>query len=166
MVQEQQLQGKRTYHDGPLSPSPVPVTTDITDPVSLSPDPGANADLRIQLHAHLKVPLKRRFWNLQRAADTRVALESAGDHGIVVSLLMGLVAATGGGVERSWGGTVDGFMQDGVLGIVFFHSREVVGAFEEVSPLAGGILCTDRLAINTLRGETLCDCWVSTLIQH
>ena len=46
-------------------------------------------------------------------------------------------------------------MQDGVVRVVFLHGIEVVGAFEQVLPLAGGILCADGLAVDALRREAL-----------
>lgn len=129
--------------------------TNITHPIPLTPDPRPHADLRIQLHTHLKVSLKRRFGDLQCPADTRIPLEPARDHGIVVSLLVGLVAAAGGSIKGSRGGTVNRFMEDRVLGIMFLHRGEVVGAFKKVLPLARGVFRTDGLAVDALRRQTL-----------
>ena len=124
--------------------------THITDPISLPPNPRPNTDLRIQLHAHLKIPLKRGLWNLQRPAYARIPLEPARDHGIVVTLLVGFVAAAGSSIERSGGRAIDGFVQDWVLRVVLFHGGEVVRAFKEVLPLAGGVFGADGLAIDAL----------------
>ena len=70
------------------------------------------------------------------------------DHGIVITLL-------GFGRGRNGGSAVDGFVEDGVVRVVLFHGTKVIGAFEQVLTLAGGVLCTNGLAVDALRGETL-----------
>lgn len=95
--------------------------TDIAHPIPLAPDPRPNADLRVQLHAHLKVPLKRRFRDLQRSTDTRIPLEPARRHAIVVSFLAGFLGTAGRGIEGRRGGTIDGLVEDWVFGVVLFH---------------------------------------------
>lgn len=64
------------------------------------------------------------------------------DHGIQVSLLRGF--------HGRCGRTVGGEFKDGVLRVVFFHSVEVVWAFEEVGALAGGVFGADGLAVDAL----------------
>ena len=48
----------------------------------------------------------------------------ATDHRVVIALLWWF----GWGYGR--GGAVDGFMEDGVVGIVLFHSTEIIGTFQ------------------------------------
>lgn len=50
---------------------------------------------------------------------------------------------------------VDGFMEDRVVGIMFFHGGEVVWAFKEMLALARGIFRTHGLTVDALSGETL-----------
>ncbi len=123
---------------------------DIRHPIPLSPDRRPNTNLLIQLHAHLKVPLK--FWlgNLQLSAHGRVTLESAGvQHGVKVAFLVRLVAARRG-VDGRWRRAVDGLSQDRILRVVLLHGGEVVRAFEEVLALAGGIFRAHGLAVDAL----------------
>ena len=73
----------------------------------------------------------------------------ATDHRFVVALELGLLG---------WGDircAVDGFMEDGIVGVVLFHRTEVVGTFEKVLALSGCIFRAHRLTVNTLRRKTL-----------
>ena len=131
------------------------MTGDIRHPVPLAPDRRPNADLLVQLHAHLEVSLQRGLGDLQRSAHGRVALEAAGvQHGIVVAFLVRLVAA-GRSVDRSWWRPVDRLSQDWVLGVVLLHGGEVVWAFQQVLALTRGVLRSYGLAIYALCGEAL-----------
>ena len=65
------------------------------------------------------------------------------DHGVMITLL-----GFGGGSDCR--GAVDGFMEDGVVGIVFFHGTEVVGTLEQVLTLTRGVFCADRLTVDAL----------------
>ena len=65
------------------------------------------------------------------------------DHGVVIALL-----GFGGGSDCR--GAVDGFMEDGVVGIVFLHGTEVVGTLEQMLTLTRSVFCADGLAVNTL----------------
>lgn len=140
---------KETYDDGPLAPAPIPMSTNKAHPIPLPPDPLPYRDLRIQLDAHLKIALKLRHWNRVRVTHLSATLEAAIDHGVEVSFL-GRLGRCG-----LYGGAVDSFMEDGVVGVVLFHGAEVIGALEEMLALAGGVLRAHRLAIDALRGETL-----------
>ena len=71
------------------------------------------------------------------------------DHGVVIALL-------GFGRGSDGRSAVDGFMKDGVVRVGVFHGTEVVGTLEQVLTLTGGIFCTDGLAVDALRRETLC----------
>ena len=138
----------QTHHNRSLPPAPIPMPTDITNPVSLPPNTGTNANPRIQLHAHLEIPLQNRLWNGKAPRSTRLPLEA--HHGVMVAFLALLWLR-----RRVHGRTVDGFVQDGILGVVLFHGGEVIGAFKEVLALARGIFCADGLAVNALGGEAL-----------
>lgn len=70
------------------------------------------------------------------------------DHRVKVSLLRWLVR---GG---HWG-TVDSFVEDWIVGVVFLHGTEVIRTLEEMGALTTGVLRTDRLAVDALRRETL-----------
>lgn len=50
---------------------------------------------------------------------------------------------------------VDGFVKDWVVRVVLFHGTQVIWALEQVLTLTRGVLCTNRLAVDALRGETL-----------
>ena len=50
---------------------------------------------------------------------------------------------------------IDGFVQDCVVRVVFFHGAEVGRAFKEVDALAGGVFGADGLAVDALGGEAL-----------
>lgn len=139
-----------TYHHSSLSPPPIPMPRDIRHPIPLPPNRRPNTNLLIQLHTHLEIPLERRLRDLQRAAHGRVALEPARvQHCVVVAFLVRLVAARRR-VDGRWRGAVDRFSQDRVLRVVLLHGGEVVGAFEEVLALAGGVFCADGLAVDAL----------------
>lgn len=123
-------------------------------PVPLPPDAGADANLRLQLDAHLEVALELRHRDGIAMAHGAGALEARGtsnDHGVEVTLLGGLER----GVLGRWGWAVDGFVEDRVVWVVLFHGREVVGAFDEVLALAGGVFGADGLAVDALCGEAL-----------
>lgn len=145
--------GWTAYHDRAFSPPAIPVPADETDPFPLAPNAGPDANLGIQLHAHLKVALERRLWNRKAPGAGTVALEAV-EHDVVVAFLGG--AAGGFGARWRVGGrAVDGFVQDRVVGVVLFHSVKVGGAFEKVDALAGGVFGTDGLAVDALGGEAL-----------
>jgi hypothetical protein len=55
----------QTYQDNSLAPSAGPLTTDKRDPLSLTPDAGADRDLGVHLDAHAEVQLQRRRGDLQ-----------------------------------------------------------------------------------------------------
>ena len=50
-----------TYHHGAFAPTTVPMTRDVSDPIALSPNARPDADLGVQLHAHLEVAFEDRF---------------------------------------------------------------------------------------------------------
>lgn len=50
-----------TGHNGAFPPTTIPVTGDVSNPITLSPNARSNTDLRVQLHAHLEVALENRF---------------------------------------------------------------------------------------------------------
>ena len=50
-----------SYDNGAFTPTPIPVPRNVADPVALTPNPRSDRNLRIQLHAHLKIALKDRF---------------------------------------------------------------------------------------------------------
>ena len=52
---------KIAYDNGAFTPTPIPVPRNVADPVTLTPNTRSDRDLRIQLHAHLKIALKDRF---------------------------------------------------------------------------------------------------------
>ena len=130
-----------TYHHGTFAPTTVPVTGDVSDPIALSPNARADTDLGVQLHAHLKVAFEDRFGDGKGARGGGVALEA--DHGVVIALL-----GFGGGSDGR--GAVDGFMEDGVVGVVFFHGTEVIGTLEQMLTLTRGVFCAYGLAVDTL----------------
>lgn len=106
--------------------------TDVADPVSLSPYARPDTDLRVELHAHLKISFKRGFWDGHCAAHARVTLESTGDHGIIITLLMarmGLLTGPWCRSHRRRRGTIDRFVQDGIVWIVLLHGGKIIGAF-------------------------------------
>jgi hypothetical protein len=158
--------------DAAFAPAAVPVSADERDPVALAPDALSDADFRVQLHAHLKVALESGFGDGEAAAPKgAVALEARGrDHDEVIgvgggarALVRFLVAAGGqfgdagraGSGRAAVGGVRGGELEEGVLGVVFFHGIEVGLAVEEVGALARGVFRADRLAVDALRGETL-----------
>ncbi len=127
-----------------------------SQPVSLAPDPGAHANLRLQLHAHLEVALQLRRRDGIAVAHGAGALEprrTTDDHGVEVTLLGGLER----GVLRGRRWAIDGFVQDRVVWVVLLHGGEVVGAFDKVLALAGGVFGADGLAVDALCGEALGD---------
>lgn len=141
-----------TDHDGPLPPSAIPVSANISDPAPLAPDAGTHWDLRVQLHADLEIPLQDGFGDGEAPGGRSLALEST-HHGLVVALLIWL--GLRGGLD---GRAVDGFMEDGVVRVVLFHGGKVVGTLEQVLALARGVLGADGLAIDALGGEALESC--------
>lgn len=66
------------------------------------------------------------------------------DHGVVITLLR-----FGGGSDgRS---AVDGFVEDRIVRVVLFHGTKVIGTFEQVLTLTGGIFGANGLAVDALR---------------
>ena len=123
------------------------MTRDVADPIALSPYAWTDIDFRVELNAHLKIALENGLWDGERACGRGIALEAA-DHCVVIAFLGWFGWCYG----RS---AVDGFMKDGVVGVVLLHSTEVVGTFEQVLTLTGSILCPYRLTIDALRRQTL-----------
>ena len=125
--------------------------TDKAHPIPLAPYPRTDADLRVQLHAHLEVSLEGGFRNRKGPRPAAVTLEPI-NHGLVVALFC---AAWGFGLRGVRGRAVDGFVQDRVVRVVLFHGVQVGGTFEEVDALARGVFCADGLAVDALGGEAL-----------
>ena len=125
------------------------MTRDIADPIALTPNTRTNRDPRVQLNTHLKIAFEHRFRDGKGSRRGRVTLE-ARHHSLVVAF--GWFGSFGGSGVRS---AVDGFVEDGIFGVVFFHGGEVVGAFKEVLALAGGVFRTDRLTVDALRRQAL-----------
>lgn len=75
------------------------------------------------------------------------------DHGVKVTLLRSLV---GGG---DWG-TIDCFVQDWVVRIMFLHCAEVIGALKQMRALSTRVFRAYGLTINALCRKTLCDATV------
>ena len=116
------LKNIETYYDSTLAPATIPMTANEADPVALTPNTRADGDFGIQLNAHLEIAFEAGFRNRIRAGRGGIALESI-DHGIEISLLRSF--------DRCWNwSTVDSFMKDRVVGVVFLHGGEVVRAFE------------------------------------
>lgn len=114
---------KRTYDDSAFTPASIPMAADVADPIALSPDTWADRNLRVELDAHLKVAFEGRFRDgIGARRGGRVTLEAI-DHGVKVTLLRSLV---GGG---DWG-TIDCFVQDWVVRIMFLHCAEVIGTLK------------------------------------
>jgi len=90
---------------------------------------------------------------MAHGAGALEARRTANHHGVEVALLGGLER----GVLGRRGRAIDGFVQDRVVWVVFFHGREVVGAFDEVLALAGGVFGANGLAVYALCGEALED---------
>ena len=139
----------KTYDNGTLAPASIPVPTDEAQPVALAPNSRPHRDLRVQLHAHLEVAFK--LWRRDGigGAHLRTTLEATIDHGIEVALLRGFGRR---GLDRS---AVDSFVENRVVGIVFLHGAQVVGALEEMLALARGVFGADGLAVDALRRKTL-----------
>ena len=133
----------QTYRNSAFAPATIPVPGDIPNPIALPPNPRSNTNLGIQLHAHLEIAFEDGLGYRECAGGGGIALEA--NHGVVVALL-GFVGGGGDG-----GGAVDGFVQDGVVGVVLFHRTEVVGALEQVLALTGGVFGADGLAVDALR---------------
>lgn len=133
-----------THHHGAFPPTPIPMSADIADPIPLAPNAGPDRDLRVQLHTHLEIPLQRglRDWIGTRRGG--ITLEAV-DHGVEIAFFGYLVGC-------HHGGTVDSFMEDGIIRIVFLHGAEVIGTLEQMRALATGVLRTYRLAVDALRG--------------
>ena len=123
------------------------MTRDVSNPIALTPNARSDADLGVQLHAHLEIALENRFGDRKGARRRGIALET--DHGVVITLL----GFGGGSDSRS---TVDGFVEDRVVRIVLFHGTQVIGTLEQVLTLTGGIFCANGLTVDALRRETLC----------
>lgn len=123
------------------------MTADETDPVALTPDSRPDRDLRVKLNAHLEITFETWFRDGIGAGRGGIALKTV-DHGVKISLF-GRLDGSG------YGGTVNSFMEDGIIGVVFFHRAEVVGTFEKVRTLATCIFGAYGLAVNALRRETL-----------
>lgn len=70
------------------------------------------------------------------------------DHGVVVTFLRF-------GRRCDGGSTVDGFVKNWIVRVVLFHGTKVIGTLEQVLTLTGSVLRADRLAVDTLCGETL-----------
>ena len=139
----------KTYNNGTLAPASIPMPTNEAQPVALAPDSRSHRDLRVQLHAHLKVALKLRRRDRIRVAHLRTTLEASIDHGIEVALLGGFGR---GGLGRS---AVNSFVENWVVGVMFLHGAQVVGALKEMLALARGVFGANGLAVNALRGKTL-----------
>ena len=123
------------------------MATNETNPVALTPNTRSDRDFWIQLNAHLEIALKVGFWNRIRASRRGIALKSV-DHSIKVSLLRSF--------DWCWyRSTVDSFMEDWVVGVVFLHSSKVIRAFEQMRTLTRGIFRTNRLTVDALRRQTL-----------
>lgn len=122
------------------------MTGDVSNPVALTPNARTDTDLRVQLHAHLEIALENGFRDRKGAGGGGVALKA--NHGVVITLL-------GFGRGSDGGGAVDGFVEDGIVRVVLFHGTKVIGTLEQVLTLTGSVLRADRLAVDTLCGETL-----------
>ena len=147
----------QAYHHSAFPPTAIPVARDVSHPISLSPDARSDTDLRIQLHAHLKVALEDGFGDRKGAGGGGVALEA--DHGVVIALL-------GFGLGSDCRSAIDGFVKDGIVRVMLFHGTEVIGTLEQVLTLTGGIFCANGLTVDALCGETLCIrvFWISIVI--
>lgn len=124
MNQEANADGRKTHDDSAFTPPSIPMSADVTDPVALTPNARADGDFGVKLNAHLKVSLKGWFWDGIRAGGGRIALETI-DHSIKIAFLVW-------GLDR-WcrdRGSVDSFVQDWIVGVVFFHRAEIVWTFE------------------------------------
>ncbi len=98
------------------------MTTDEANPVALTPNTGSDRDFWVQLNAHLEITLKVWLRNRIRARRRGIALKSI-DHGVKISFLWCFDG-------RWYRSTVDSFMKDWVVGVVFLHGSEVIRAFE------------------------------------
>lgn len=139
----------RTYNDGAFTPPSIPMSADVADPVALTPNARADGDFGVELNAHLKVSLKRWFGDGIGTSGRRIALETI-DHSIKITFLVR-------GLDRwcrDWS-SVDSFVQDWIVRVVFFHRAEIVGTFEQMGALATGVFGTNGLAIDTLCRKTL-----------
>ena len=125
------------------------MSADVTDPVALTPDARADGDFGVKLHAHLKVSLESWFRDGIRASGRRVALEAI-DHSIKITFL---VRGLYGWCRNR--GSVDSFVEDWVVGVVFFHRAEIVWTFEQMRALATGVFGANGLAVDALCRETL-----------
>ena len=68
----------------------------------------------------------------------------------MIALLVGLGLSRG--ADR-W--AIDGFLEDGAVGMVLFHGGEVICTLKEVLSLTGGIFCANGLAVDALSREAL-----------
>lgn len=142
--------GGRTYDDSAFTPASIPMAADIADPIALSPDTWADRNLRVELYAHLEVAFEGRFRDgIGARRGGRVTLEAI-DHGVKVTLLRSLV---GGG---DWG-TINCFVQDWVVRIMFLHCAEIIGTLKQMRALSTGVFRAYGLAVDALCRETLCD---------
>lgn len=134
-------QRNQTYHHSAFAPTAIPVTGDISHPIALTPNTRPDTDLGVQLNTHLEIALENGFGDGKGARSGGVALEA--EHGVVIALL-------GFGRRSDGGSAVDGFMEDGVVRVVFFHGIEVIGTLEQMLTLTRGIFCADGLAVDAL----------------
>lgn len=125
------------------------MSANVTDPVALTPNAWADGDFGVKLNAHLKVSLKSWFRDGIGASGGRIALETI-DHSIKIAFL---VRGLDGWCRDR--GPVDSFVQDWIVGVVFFHRAEIVWTFEQMRALATGVFGTNGLAVDALCRETL-----------
>lgn len=138
--------GTQTYHHSAFAPTAIPVTGNVSHPIALTPNARPDTDLGVQLNAHLEVALENRFGDGKGARSGGVALEA--EHGVMIALF-------GFGRGSDGGSAVDRFMEDGIVGIVFFHGIEIIGTLEQMLTLTRSIFCANGLAVDALCGETL-----------
>ena len=55
---QEQVRFMETYDNGAFTPTAVPVTRDVADPITLSPYAWADMNFGIELDAHLKIALQ------------------------------------------------------------------------------------------------------------
>jgi hypothetical protein len=143
----------KTYHDRAFAPAAVPVPGNVADPIPLAPDAVPDGYLRVQLDAHLEVPLEGGLGDRPGPVDGRRITLEAIHHGIQITFLGHLTRRRRGG----HGSPVDGLMQDGRLRVMGLHRLEVLVAFQQMGALPTGVLGAHRLTIETLRGHALWD---------
>lgn len=124
LKQKQKQMEEKTHDDSAFTPPSIPMSADVTDPVALTPNARADGDFGVKLNAHLKVSLKSGFGDGIGAGGGRIALETI-DHSIKIAFLVW-------GLDRwcrDWS-SVNSFVQDWIVGVVFFHRAEIVWTFE------------------------------------